>query len=167
MAGTLGGEALLDSHIPVLDLIEQLANVCKTMDPSRTGGPLPALTSTPPRWNGKGHPPTAQAKDHTSTTLWQMKPPRSFDRSELPRQAIADTTGPPPAGLQSLARPSVPGARENGPSPAADQSPELWPEGSFFRAVASADQVSRMPGGNSSPARTIAPSIRSPVTGQR
>ncbi|MFE9029646.1 DUF6221 family protein [Streptomyces iakyrus] len=34
VAGTLGGEALLDSHLPMLDLIEQLANDYKAMDPS-------------------------------------------------------------------------------------------------------------------------------------
>lgn len=34
VAGTLGGEALLDSHLPMLDLIGQLANDCKAMAPS-------------------------------------------------------------------------------------------------------------------------------------
>ncbi|MFD8922308.1 DUF6221 family protein [Streptomyces sp. NPDC059569] len=34
VAGTLGAEALLDSHLPMLDLIEQLANDYKAMDPS-------------------------------------------------------------------------------------------------------------------------------------
>ncbi|MFT9786452.1 DUF6221 family protein [Streptomyces rhizosphaericola] len=34
VAGTLGGEALLDSHLPMLDLIEQLAYDYKAMDPS-------------------------------------------------------------------------------------------------------------------------------------
>ncbi|MBT3160648.1 hypothetical protein KQH42_21195 [Streptomyces sp. CHA1] len=34
VAGTLGGEALLDSHLPMLDLVEQLANNYKAMDPS-------------------------------------------------------------------------------------------------------------------------------------
>ncbi|MFE9679394.1 DUF6221 family protein [Streptomyces sp. NPDC006259] len=34
VAGTLGGAALLDSHLPMLDLIEQLANEYKAMDPS-------------------------------------------------------------------------------------------------------------------------------------
>lgn len=34
VAGTLGDEALLDSHLPMLDLIEQLANDYKAMDPS-------------------------------------------------------------------------------------------------------------------------------------
>lgn len=34
VAGTLGGEALLDSHLPMLDLIEQLAHDYKAMDPS-------------------------------------------------------------------------------------------------------------------------------------
>ncbi|MFE3617876.1 DUF6221 family protein [Streptomyces anulatus] len=34
VAGTLGGEALLDSHLPMLDLTEQLARDYKTMDPS-------------------------------------------------------------------------------------------------------------------------------------
>ncbi|MEU6157385.1 DUF6221 family protein [Streptomyces sp. NPDC047130] len=34
VADTLGGEALLDSHLPMLDLIEQLANDCKSMNPS-------------------------------------------------------------------------------------------------------------------------------------
>ncbi|MFJ3799929.1 DUF6221 family protein [Streptomyces sp. NPDC090088] len=34
VAGTLSGEALLDSHLPMLDLIEQLANNYKAMDPS-------------------------------------------------------------------------------------------------------------------------------------
>ncbi|KUN35729.1 hypothetical protein AQJ30_23865 [Streptomyces longwoodensis] len=34
VAGTLGGEALLDSHLPMLDLIEQLARDYKAMDPS-------------------------------------------------------------------------------------------------------------------------------------
>ncbi|MEL5957331.1 DUF6221 family protein [Streptomyces sp. CLV115] len=31
---TLGGEALLDSHLPMLDLTEQLAHDYKAMDPS-------------------------------------------------------------------------------------------------------------------------------------
>lgn len=34
VAGTLGGEALLDSHLPMLDLTEQLANDYKAMGPS-------------------------------------------------------------------------------------------------------------------------------------
>lgn len=34
VAGTLGGEALLDSHLPMLDLIEQLAHDYQAMDPS-------------------------------------------------------------------------------------------------------------------------------------
>ncbi|CAL9677410.1 hypothetical protein SUDANB1_08106 [Streptomyces sp. enrichment culture] len=34
VAGTLGSEALLDSHLPMLDLIEQLANDCKAMNPA-------------------------------------------------------------------------------------------------------------------------------------
>ncbi|MET8577007.1 hypothetical protein [Streptomyces sp. NPDC005012] len=34
VADTLGGEALLDSHLPMLDLIEQLANDYKSMNPS-------------------------------------------------------------------------------------------------------------------------------------
>lgn len=34
VAGTLGGEALLDSHLPMLDLIEQLANDYRAMDAS-------------------------------------------------------------------------------------------------------------------------------------
>ncbi|MEU8789780.1 DUF6221 family protein [Streptomyces sp. NPDC048643] len=34
VAGVLGGEALLDSHLPMLDLIEQLAKNYKAMDPS-------------------------------------------------------------------------------------------------------------------------------------
>ncbi|MFD3919120.1 hypothetical protein [Streptomyces sp. NPDC058595] len=34
VADTLGGEALLDSHLPMLDLIEQLANGFKAMNAS-------------------------------------------------------------------------------------------------------------------------------------
>ncbi|MCI3220910.1 DUF6221 family protein [Streptomyces sp. NP-1717] len=34
VADTLGGEAFLDSHLPMLDLIEQLANDFKAMDAS-------------------------------------------------------------------------------------------------------------------------------------
>ncbi|GHA84590.1 hypothetical protein GCM10010305_30440 [Streptomyces termitum] len=34
VADTLGGESLLDSHLPMLDLIEQLAHDCTTMHPS-------------------------------------------------------------------------------------------------------------------------------------
>ncbi|MFF0383269.1 DUF6221 family protein [Streptomyces sp. NPDC004286] len=34
VAETMGGEALLDSHLPILDLIEQLANDYKAMAPS-------------------------------------------------------------------------------------------------------------------------------------
>ncbi|MFG2142582.1 DUF6221 family protein [Streptomyces sp. NPDC048696] len=45
VADTLGGEALLDSHLPMLDLIEQLANDYKAMDPadSRSAGLAYAL----------------------------------------------------------------------------------------------------------------------------
>ncbi|MDI5973438.1 hypothetical protein POF50_029540 [Streptomyces sp. SL13] len=44
-AGTLSGEALLDRHLPMLDLIEQLANSYKAMDPldSRPAGLAYAL----------------------------------------------------------------------------------------------------------------------------
>ncbi|MFJ3141977.1 DUF6221 family protein [Streptomyces halstedii] len=34
VVGTLGGEALLDSRLPMLDLIERLANDCKATDPT-------------------------------------------------------------------------------------------------------------------------------------
>ncbi|MBH5338419.1 hypothetical protein IHE55_27975 [Streptomyces pactum] len=34
VADTLGGEALLDSHLPMLDLTEQLARDYQAMDPS-------------------------------------------------------------------------------------------------------------------------------------
>ncbi|MFD0341174.1 DUF6221 family protein [Streptomyces sp. NPDC127117] len=34
VSDTLGGEALLDSHLPMLDLTEQLAHDYKAMDPS-------------------------------------------------------------------------------------------------------------------------------------
>ncbi|MGW7458315.1 DUF6221 family protein [Streptomyces sp. NPDC054797] len=34
VAETMGGEALLDSHLPMLDLIEQLANDYNAMAPS-------------------------------------------------------------------------------------------------------------------------------------
>ncbi|MFF8478632.1 DUF6221 family protein [Streptomyces sp. NPDC015414] len=34
VADTLGGEAVLDSHLPMLDLTEQLAHDYKAMDPS-------------------------------------------------------------------------------------------------------------------------------------
>ncbi|MFE3073556.1 DUF6221 family protein [Streptomyces sp. NPDC059247] len=34
VAETMGGEALLDSHLPMLDLIEQLANNYNAMAPS-------------------------------------------------------------------------------------------------------------------------------------
>ncbi|MGW7027087.1 DUF6221 family protein [Streptomyces xanthophaeus] len=34
VAETMGGEALLDSHLPILDLIEHLANDYNAMDPS-------------------------------------------------------------------------------------------------------------------------------------
>ncbi|KIX77884.1 hypothetical protein SF12_11605 [Streptomyces sp. MBRL 601] len=40
VAHTLGGEALLDSHLPMLDLTEQLADAHRTMassDPRSTG----------------------------------------------------------------------------------------------------------------------------------
>ncbi|MET9437154.1 DUF6221 family protein [Streptomyces sp. NPDC006551] len=40
VADTLGGEALLDSHLPMLDLTEQLAHDYKAMNPSD------------PRWAG-------------------------------------------------------------------------------------------------------------------
>ncbi|MFI6017390.1 DUF6221 family protein [Streptomyces sp. NPDC051287] len=45
VAETMGGEALLDSHLPMLDLIEQLANDYKAMAPSdsRSGGLAYAL----------------------------------------------------------------------------------------------------------------------------
>ncbi|MEW1552201.1 DUF6221 family protein [Streptomyces tsukubensis] len=45
VAGTLGAGALLDSHLPMLDLIEQLANDCKAMDASdsRSAGLAHAL----------------------------------------------------------------------------------------------------------------------------
>jgi hypothetical protein len=45
VAGTLGGEALLGSHLPMLDLIGQLANDYKAMDPpdSRSTGLAYAL----------------------------------------------------------------------------------------------------------------------------
>ncbi|MFI7359908.1 DUF6221 family protein [Streptomyces avidinii] len=40
VAETMGGEALLDSHLPMLDLTEQLAHDYKAMDPtdSRSAG---------------------------------------------------------------------------------------------------------------------------------
>jgi hypothetical protein len=34
VADTLGGEAPVDSHLPLLDLTEQMAHDCKAMDPS-------------------------------------------------------------------------------------------------------------------------------------
>ncbi|WP_326827145.1 DUF6221 family protein [Streptomyces sp. NBC_01751] len=34
VAQTFGGEALLDSHLPMLDLIEMLARDCNAMDPA-------------------------------------------------------------------------------------------------------------------------------------
>ncbi|MFG2875726.1 DUF6221 family protein [Streptomyces sp. NPDC048337] len=34
VAETMGGEALLDSHLPMLDLTEQLAHDYKAMDPT-------------------------------------------------------------------------------------------------------------------------------------
>jgi hypothetical protein len=45
VAGTLGGEALLDSHLPMLDLIEYLAKDYQAMDPtdSRSAGLAYAL----------------------------------------------------------------------------------------------------------------------------
>ncbi len=36
VAGTVGGQALLDSHLPMLDLIEQLAQDYNAMPPSDT-----------------------------------------------------------------------------------------------------------------------------------
>ncbi|GGK16498.1 hypothetical protein GCM10011583_55520 [Streptomyces camponoticapitis] len=45
VAGTMGGEALLDSHLPMLDLIEQLANDYTALDApdSRSDGLAYAL----------------------------------------------------------------------------------------------------------------------------
>ncbi|MFJ6785181.1 DUF6221 family protein [Streptomyces yangpuensis] len=45
VAESMGGEALLDSHLPMLDLIEQLANDYNAMDPSdsRSAGLAHAL----------------------------------------------------------------------------------------------------------------------------
>ncbi|MGW6984864.1 DUF6221 family protein [Streptomyces sp. NPDC054932] len=45
VAETMGGEALLDSHLPMLDLIEQLANDYNAMAPSdsRSAGLAHAL----------------------------------------------------------------------------------------------------------------------------
>lgn len=36
VADTMGDEALLDSHLPMLDLTEQLAHDCRAMDPSNS-----------------------------------------------------------------------------------------------------------------------------------
>ncbi|WP_329468572.1 DUF6221 family protein [Streptomyces sp. NBC_01431] len=38
VAQTYGGEALLDSHLSLLDLIDMLARQCKDMDPSDAHG---------------------------------------------------------------------------------------------------------------------------------